>query len=269
MPAHPDFTARFAAGLRDGILPPGLTAKMPDEAARRFAVYRNNVAIGLIDALAARFPVIRRLLGEDFFRAMARVFAETHRPRSPVLLDWGADLPGFLETFPPLAAHPYLADIARIEHARGLAFHAADRPPLLPAALAGADPSRLRLCLHPSVQVLRLAHPAVSIWAANQPGRDPGGPFPPAAETALILRDTRFDVPVAAIGPGDAALVEALRTGAPLTAAAHRAATAQPAHDPQPILVRLMQAGALITPGRTDDETPDPQPEPGACPCSE
>ncbi|MGC9419826.1 MAG: DNA-binding domain-containing protein [Rhodovulum sp.] len=248
MRAHPEFTARFAAGLRDGTLPPGLTATAPDEAARRFSVYRNNVAGGLIDALAIRFPVILRLLGEEFFRAMARVFAETHRPRSPVLLDWGAAFPGFLDAFPPLADYPYMGDVARIEVARGIAFHAADAPALAPAALAEADLAGLRLHLHPSFQVLHLTHPAVSIWAANQPGRDPGGPIQAGADIALILRDSRYEVPVAAIGAGDAALIEELLAGAPLATAATCAACVDPAHDPKPILVRLMQAGVLVEP---------------------
>ena len=33
--------------------------------ARRFAVYRNNVAVGLIGALEARYPVSRRIAGDD------------------------------------------------------------------------------------------------------------------------------------------------------------------------------------------------------------
>ena len=76
MPAHPEFLAGFDAALRGGALPPGLTASAPDEVALRFAVYRNNVAVGLSDALAARFPVICRLVGADFFAAMARLHAE-------------------------------------------------------------------------------------------------------------------------------------------------------------------------------------------------
>ena len=56
MPAHPDLLTAFGAALRGGPLPPGVTARDPSEAERRFAVYRNNVAVSLTDALAARFP---------------------------------------------------------------------------------------------------------------------------------------------------------------------------------------------------------------------
>jgi hypothetical protein len=204
-----------------------VTAPDPAEAERRFAVYRNNVAVSLAEALAARFPVIRRLVGDDFFRAMAGVYAVADRPASPVLAEWGAGFPAFLAGFPPLADYPFMADVARIELARGAAFHAADAGPVDPSVFAGADPARLVLRLHPSVTVLRLGCAAVTIWAQNQPGAA-------AAE-----------VPATPISPGDAALIEGLQAGLPLAKAAART---PPGHDPQPVLLRLMRTGAIVRP---------------------
>lgn len=249
MPAHPDLVRGFASGLASGTLPSGLTAQAPEETARRFAVYRNNVAVSLASALSARFPVIERLVGAAFFAGMGQIYLVQHRPKSPVLHEWGESFPRFLADFPPLAAYPYMADVARIELARGRAYHAADAAPIAAPDLiaAAADPGSARLGLHPSVQVLRLATSAVSIWAANQPGAGvmtlPQGP-----EIALILRDPAFDVPVTLLAPGDAALITALQQGLTLLQAAQAAAEAQPQHDPQPILIRLMQAGAITLP---------------------
>jgi hypothetical protein len=138
-----------------------------------------------------------------------------------------------------------MADVARIEFGRGCAFHAADAESLAPEHLAGADPATLHLALHASVTVLELGTPAVSIWAANQPGALPA-PVPAGPETALILRDRAFNVPVRAIGQGDADLLEALGTGQSLAEAALRAQKAEPGHDPGPILLYLMQAGAFV-----------------------
>lgn len=244
MPGHRDFVRQFEAALRGNGLPSGLIARDPAEVDRRLAVYRNNVAVSLTEALGARFPVIRRLVGEAFFAPLARIYAEAERPSSPVLADWGAGFADFLAGFPPLAAYPYMADVARIEVARGRAFHAADAAPVDPARLAGADPERITLGLHPSVGVLRLGHPAVSIWARNQPGGE-GLPLPRAAETALIFRDPAFVVQVQAIGAGDAVLVEAILAGWPLARAAAAARRAETGHDPQPRLVRLMQSGVI------------------------
>ncbi len=252
MSGHPEFLEAFSAGIGSDALPPGLMAAAPDEAAQRFAVYRNNVTVSLIDALALRFPVIERLVGANFFSAMARDFAQTHRPRSPVLISWGESFPDFLANFPPLAAYPYMADVARIEVARGQAYHAADAIPLPSAELAAAasDPTSLYLHLHPSVQVLRLGHPAVSIWAANQPESPLLMLAGAGPEIALVWRNSRFDVPVTAISPGDAAMIEALLSGSSLMIAAELAAFTEPHHNLQPMLVRLMQAGVIVIPGK-------------------
>lgn len=251
MLTHHDFASAFDTGLKGAALPPGVTSTAPEETPRRFSVYRNNVAVSLTEALSKRFPVIRRLVGDEFFTAMARVYAEAHRPASPVLLEWGESFPAFLAAFPPLADYPYMADVARIEYARGRAYHAADGTPAMPDAFLGADPSSLHLTLHPSLQVLRLRHPAVSIWAQNQPGLSPKSMTLAGEEIALILRDRAFNVPVQAISEGDAVMLDHIRLGASLTTAAELALWSDPDHNPQPLILCLMQAGAILDPKET------------------
>ena len=74
-------TARAQSAFADALLdparpcPPGLRTWNGSDPARRLAVYRNNVVSSLIDALADTFPVVQRLVGTEFFRAMAGVFA--------------------------------------------------------------------------------------------------------------------------------------------------------------------------------------------------
>src|SRR5882724_8165170 len=50
----------------DGALPDGVTAWSSSCPEQRFAVYRNNVATGLIGALASRFPVTEKIVGKAF-----------------------------------------------------------------------------------------------------------------------------------------------------------------------------------------------------------
>jgi Putative DNA-binding domain len=91
----------FAAALGEPSAPPPATTHgrlgAPD--ARRFAVYRNNVAVGLIGALEARYPVSRRIAGDDLFRAMARAFVRAHKPRSPVMIAYGEEFPEFVTAY--------------------------------------------------------------------------------------------------------------------------------------------------------------------------
>ena len=91
----------FAAALGEpSAPPPAMThGRMGAPDARRFAVYRNNVAVGLIGALEARYPVSRRLAGDELFRAMARAFVRAHKPRSPVMIAYGEEFPDFVADY--------------------------------------------------------------------------------------------------------------------------------------------------------------------------
>lgn len=229
----PDAEAGLRAALAGGPVAAGLLAAPADEIAPRVAVYRNNIAHGLGQALSRRFPVIERLVGAEFFAAMAAPFIAAHPPRSPVLQEWGDAFPGFLAGFPPLAGLPYLPDVARIEWARGLAFHAADAPALPPGTLPPDRPLRL----HPSLQLLWLAHPAVSIWRANQPDAD-GSCAADGPEIALIWRSPDFQVPVARLAAADAAIIDDLSRGLPLTQATRD-------RDPVPVLTLLLRDGLV------------------------
>lgn len=238
----------FGTAVLGGVLPRGLKAREPREVERRFNVYRNNVVVSLTEALAARFPVIARLVGADFFSHMARLYLEQEAPRTPLLWQWGSGFPSFVQAFAPLHSYPYMADVARIEFQRGVAFHAADRSAAQPDLFVDADPAALVLTLHPSLAVLRLHHPAVTIWQMNQPGHLPG-PVAGGAEIALVLRDTAFDVPVRAISIGDADMIDELARGEPLLKAAQAGLAADPAHDAARLLRELVAAGMITSPG--------------------
>lgn len=240
-----DFEASFARGLWDGTLPQGSTAPDPSEAAQRFKVYRNNVMVSLIAALGQRFPVIAALLGREAFDLMARHYATQSPPARPMMAEWGDSLPAYLDGLPQLVDYPYMGDVARIEYARGVSYHAADAVPIAPERLQGADPARLQLGLPPSVQILRLTHPAVSIWQRHQPGKG-DTPLGAGPESALIYRTPGFDVSVHAISTADAALIDALGAGSSLLDAAQAALEHDPTHQAQPLLVTLMQGGALV-----------------------
>jgi hypothetical protein len=237
----------FAQALRDPAspAPPQTRGREGRPDARRFAVYRNNVAVGLIGAIEARYPVTRRLVGDDFFRAMARVFAASAKPRSPVLIHYGADFPDFVSRFEPAREIAYLPDVARLENAWVEAYHAADAAPLALAALGEVDPAdfaTLRFVPHPAARLLRFAHPAASIWAAHQ---EPGEPRPPAdwrGEEALVARP-QADVAVRVLPPGGWDFAAALFAGAALGEAAE--ACAREDFDPGSHLVGLLEAGAF------------------------
>ena len=80
---------------------------------REFAalwVYRNNVVAGLIETLKDNYPAVRRIVGSEFFRAMALQFVTANPPHSPVMLGYGAGFAKFIARFEPAATLPYLPD---------------------------------------------------------------------------------------------------------------------------------------------------------------
>ena len=112
----------FARAVRspDWAVPHGVTSHNSDAPRERFAVYRNNVMVGLVSALEARFPATRKIVGEDFFKGAAKLFAATQPPRSPLMMFYGDAFPSYLAGFEPAREVPYLADVARLDRAGSL-----------------------------------------------------------------------------------------------------------------------------------------------------
>ncbi|NQV47670.1 MAG: putative DNA-binding domain-containing protein [Rhodospirillaceae bacterium] len=144
--------------------------------ADRLQIYRNNTFILLTEALADTFPVVKRLVGGEFFDAMAKEFIVAYPPMSPSLLEYGGHMAVFMETFAPVSGLPYLPDVARLEWAWTKAYHAADAEPLTAATLAdrgSSDLGELRFRLHPSARFVTSDFPVGRIWEANSADGEP------------------------------------------------------------------------------------------------
>lgn len=243
--------AGFAAALLDPSLPapPQLRSWNGSDVSGRLAVYRNNVVSSLIDALAETHPMVRELVGDEFFRAMAAVFVRQNPPRSRILVHYGGAFAEFLEQFEPAGALPYLADVARLERARVAACHAADAPVVsaeqITRALSSGDRiGQIRFDWHPSLTVLESAFAIVSLFAAHQGLLDIGAVDPGIAETAVVVRDG-FEVVVLRAPPGTAAFVAASRRGETLAEAAGHAGNADAAFDLSGVLAMLNKHGSI------------------------
>ncbi|WP_297496458.1 DUF2063 domain-containing protein [Ferrovum sp.] len=136
-------------------------------------IYRNNYRGNLHDVLAGAYPVIKQLVGDDFFRFMTRKYIERHPSHSGNLHHYGADLAQFLTTFEPANSLVYIADVAELEWACHTAYFADDGATLDIGRLALIPPDQyenLILHLHPSCFVVRSQYPIATIWQSHQPG---------------------------------------------------------------------------------------------------
>lgn len=239
----------FAEALTDPTAPvPTALARCPSVAdTRRFAVYRNNVAVGLIAALWDSFPVTARLVGDDFFQSMARAYWPLHLPTSPMLSRWGDNFPDFIAAFAPARTVPYLADIARLEAAWNRSYHSREAAPLDLSILCRLTPEEFGeavLHFHPSTRLVCSEYPIAAIWAAHQRETvEPIAHWRP--EDVLIVRPTS-DVLLYCLPTGASRFVMSLLRGKTISKAAEYALTSNRGFDLNASLVGLLQAGAII-----------------------
>lgn len=245
---HAETLDRLARAILDPTEPPpgGLVGRHGAIDPLRFAVYRNNVHVGLVGALEARFPVTRRIVGDDFFRQAARTFVGQTKPDSPLLFLYGDDFPDHLAALPEAASLPYLADVARLEAMWTRAYGAADITPMAVgdlAAIPGEDLADCRAVLHPSAGWLRSAYPVASIWTRHQMAEIE--PFTlGAGENVLVLRPDA-EVLLHCLDAASAIFTGALTAGETLGAAADTAST-HPDFDFGTALIGLVSIGALV-----------------------
>ena len=205
----------FAAAILTPELavPEGLTDPQGRPSEKRFNVYRNNVVVSLSEALETGFPVLLKLVGTEFFHAMAGVYVRAHPPARAVLMGYGEDMPAFLESFPPVAHLPYLPDIARLELMLRESYHAADHRPMAPDAFGKIAPDALmdrRISLAPSLRLLRSGYPVFDIWRANT---EDGASAPGSAPQDVAVTRPAFDPAPAPLPPGGYAFFRSLGGG--------------------------------------------------------
>ncbi len=236
--------AAFKAAMLDpaAAVPAGIVN--PDGAAanKRFDVYRNNVAVSLSDALEAAFPVVRKLVGDKFFRAMAGVYLRKHPPNSPLMMFYGDAMPQFLGRFEPTKKIGYLPDIARIELAMRHAYHAADTTPVNAQALGALAPDLLmgaKLRIAPATHTIVSDFPVHAIYLANTRA---DAPKPVMRAEAVVITRAGFDPQLHLINAAAATCIEALKQGQSLGQAI---ATADETLDLGAVLGLLLAQGAV------------------------
>lgn len=237
----------FTAAILDPeqAVPAGLVNPDGRPATKRFDVYRNNVAVSLTDALQTGFPVIRKLVGDAFFDALAGVYLRQFPPSSPLMMHYGEKMPVFLRDFPPVAQLPYLSDVARLELGLRTAYHAADATPLAPAALQNLSAQDLmgaHLTLAPAVQLIASPYPIHGIWLANT---DPNAPKPQGGAQTVMISRPEFDPQVDLLSPPAVDFIVALMRGKTFGEAMQKASATDAAFDLTPTLGLLLSRNAL------------------------
>lgn len=213
-----------------------------------FAVYRNTVFKGCVDALQANFPTVERLVGIDWFRSAAILYTQATPPDDARLVLYGATFPAFLADFEPARELPWLADVARLDRYWVEAHVAADETPLAAAGLARLSPeSFVRTVLRPHASARWAwfaAQPVYTIWRTNREAAALPDELDWHGEGALLLRPGGR-VTWRALGEGGCVLLDACAAGRPLGEAMERALEAEPALDLTQLISGLVVDGVF------------------------
>ena len=160
-----------------------------DTLANERPVPQNHHLTDLIDLLAARYPVVRRLAGDESFVGAATGFvvAEPYRKleTSSRSGSFGDTFPQFLRSLGPSASIEYLADIAEFEMAVSKARSASTQRSKR-RLTSRSNERRPRITFHPSVCIVESRFPIVTIWEANQEAPDGAMIYRWNAEAALV-----------------------------------------------------------------------------------
>lgn len=207
----------FATSVRNPKLPPSSSIKPLKNGAppvKRLNVYRNNVALSLINNLKDTYPTVCALVGDEFFNQMAKTFVDQHLPKSPVMHKYGGEFPAFIGNYDLVSNLKYLKDIASLEWAANIATHSRDCDPVSIKRLqdySEQELPKIRFELHPSLHLIQSEWPIVSIWQAHQ-NENPDESLktlPDNGEIALIIRPD-LDVEIRTIFPSTYTFIEAI-----------------------------------------------------------
>jgi len=210
-------------------------------------VYRNTVLRGAIDALAANVPSVHRLLGDDAFDVAAGAFVSARLPRDGRMVRYGAGLPDFLASFPPVAEIDYLPGVAALDLAWIESHLAADAPLLAAADVFALTAEQLlhgRLVPHPAARWLTFRVPAFTIWRHEREERRLEDALSWRGESALLTR-REGAVGWRAIDAGEAQFLAACASGRSCDDALEGVLEAGSGFDLAASLPRLLQAGAF------------------------
>lgn len=180
-PAITTLQGRFLRALNDdgNALRPHVRAAQRLPFSTQIAIHRTNADNARIHALEESHPVCVKILGERYFRQVAKAFIRAHPSRHPDLNRYGEELSRFIaelaQTRAELQDFAYLPDLAQLEYLHHRCYYRrddvrADRARLERAGAAGRAP---RVFLNHTVALMTSAFPVAEIRRAHRRDNPP------------------------------------------------------------------------------------------------
>lgn len=253
MPSLRELQLAFAAAVFE----PGERSRIADaidargmEPGKRHGIYRNNIFHNYRAALRDVYPVVERLVGQEFFGFAADRYTPLNPSLHGNLHSFGGGFGAFLDGFVPAADLPYLGDVARLEWLVHEAFHAADGAAMALDRLAAVPPERLPLLtftLHPACRLLESRFPVHRIWQVNQPEGEAEETIDlGAGGVRLLIRRHGHAVDLEPVEAAEFALLRAFAAGRPLRDALQAAQVEAPDFCLEAVLLRRIGDAVVV-----------------------
>lgn len=195
------------------------------EPAGNLVIYKNNIFAHQIHALKDIYPLITKLVGDDFFRMTAKEYINRYPSRSGNLHAYGEYFSDFLAEYPPLHDMMYLAEVAQFEWACHTAFFAADHAALdltILEKLPSASYDHLHFVLHPAARIFKFHYPILHIIDLCKHHTQDHIDVSQGGVNLLIIR-RHLDIALVPLSIGECAFLQAIHQHASLTEALNAA----------------------------------------------
>jgi hypothetical protein len=134
-------------------------------------IYKNSITGGLQKAMKEIYPVCAKLVGNEFFYAMSKIYINETPSTSYDLADYGENFSEFITDFQPASGLAYLADVAKLEWGYHRAFSANNKKAINFQKLTehfAKSSEKIIFTLAPGNFLLRSSYPIHKIWQMNQ-----------------------------------------------------------------------------------------------------
>lgn len=220
-------------------------------ASSQLRVYQNNVAANFCESLKSSYPAIAKLVGDDYFRQIARALRRRHPSRSGDLLWVGRHLPAYLTELHAEGDYPYLPDVARLEWLCQESLLAADHEPLDLGKLAGVtaeNQDSLVFLPHPSVRLIDSRFPVLRIWESNvsEASGEPEVLDLASGSDCLLLLRHRLRLKFHRLNPGEYQFLMGMINGSSFAASVAQGRESDPCFDATATLQRFVGIGAIV-----------------------
>ncbi|WP_158967909.1 DNA-binding domain-containing protein [Paraglaciecola sp. L3A3] len=170
----PDFYAWFEHYLKHGEHQQTQSFLPHEGDQERLLIYRNTYFSACIDILKRKYPSCVNLLGEDYFKMLARQYSQKYIPKTSVLAEYGELMADFIgEHFRQQAPElEYAADLASLDLAWHECYFATDQVPPTDEVVSSwlEDIESKRFALGASVRLLQNKSAVTEVWSMLKNG---------------------------------------------------------------------------------------------------